>query len=135
MDNIPEELKEASFLKVVRCFARDMRDFDSAVYGGPKPNPSLSIMPVGQSNKKPRFAQDLPVGGEVPRNMGWQGNDRRPAPGGPQRGPQQGDGRQADARQGGARGGFGGGGWGLPSPGNVFQRSPTEKMKPGDLNL
>ena len=105
------ELKNASYSKIVKRFSRDMRDFESAVCGGAKPNPSFSIMPVVQANKKPCFAQELPTGGEAPRNAQWQGNYCWPtATMGSQRGHCQGDGRQApNARKGGARGGFGGG--------------------------
>ena len=131
----PDELKLIAYTRIVKRFSDDVNDFEKAVYGGRRIDPSFSIMPTGQMNKKPRFSQDLPLLGEAPRNAGWQGNDRRTdPPAASQRGTHQGDGRQAVGRQGGARGGYGGGVWGAPS-GNPTQRTPDEKRRLGDITL
>ena len=73
-----DELKLIAYMRIVKRLTNDLNDLEKAVYGGREIDPSFTIMPSRQVNKKPRFNQDLPLGGEAPRNAGWQGNNRRP---------------------------------------------------------
>ena len=41
-----EELKKAAYLRIVKRFSNNMRDFENAVYGGAKLNPSFTSMRV-----------------------------------------------------------------------------------------
>ena len=64
----PYELKKAAYLRIVKRFVNDMDDFEKAVHGERRLDPSFTIIPTRQANKKPCFSQDLPTGGEAPRN-------------------------------------------------------------------